>query len=359
LHKVSRRWFDNHCKWELRKPADLRLDGQPMVILEDCNMIRARLIDHADGAVLEGGIELLEAWSQARQTLWLDLENEAPDAERSLLESRFGISPLAVDDAQRQRHPPKLELFDGYLFLLLKGFSAETDSIDFSVIHISFFCGHNFLVTRHTETSPSINRVWEEIGTLPPAARTHPGHLMYKVVRTIINRYSPIVLNLERRLEQLEEQMLERASDDLLNELVVYNSRLRKLRRIFGYQQVLMMQLKGDGGEHLQQNYRHEFQDAYEQMERLASLSDMLQQLTVDLMNGYISVASHRLNNIMKTLTIASVIFLPLTFLAGIYGMNFEYMPELRSHTGYFMVIGAMFTIAVALLVVFRRKRWI
>jgi hypothetical protein len=107
-----------------------------MVILEDCNMIRARLIDHADGAVLEGGIELLEAWSQARQTLWLDLENEAPDAERSLLESRFGISPLAVDDAQRQRHPPKLELFDGYLFLLLKGFSAETDSIDFSVIHI-------------------------------------------------------------------------------------------------------------------------------------------------------------------------------------------------------------------------------
>jgi magnesium transporter len=201
--------------------------------------------------------------------------------------------------------------------------------------------------------------VWEEIGTLPPAARTHPGHLMYKVVRTIINRYSPIVLNLERRLEQLEEQMLERASDDLLNELVVYNSRLRKLRRIFGYQQVLMMQLKGDGGEHLQQNYRHEFQDAYEQMERLASLSDMLQQLTVDLMNGYISVASHRLNNIMKTLTIASVIFLPLTFLAGIYGMNFEYMPELRSHTGYFMVIGAMFTIAVALLVVFRRKRWI
>jgi magnesium transporter len=85
----------------------------------------------------------------------------------------------------------------------------------------------------------------------------------------------------------------------------------------------------------------------------------MLQQLTVDLMNGYISVASHRLNNIMKTLTIASVIFLPLTFLAGIYGMNFEYMPELRSHTGYFMVIGAMFAIAVALLVVFRRKRWI
>jgi len=153
--------------------------------------------------------------------------------------------------------------------------------------------------------------------------------------------------------------MLENARDELLNELVSYNSRLRKLRRIFGYQQALLSELKGEGLHSLQDNYRHEFQDAFEQMERLASLTDMLQSLTGDLINGYISVASHRLNNIMKTLTIASVIFLPLTFVAGIYGMNFQHMPELSSKDGYFMVLGFMVFLAICLLFVFRRKRWL
>ena len=322
-------------------------------------MIRALLIDHDTGDIQRGDLGLLESWSAHSQTLWLDLEGEPADSERELLSERFGISRLAIDDAQRKRHPPKLEWFDDYFFLLLKGFSAETDSIDFAVIHISFFCGQNFLLTRHAEVSPSINRTLDQLEGFPRETRTHPAHLLYRVVRTIIDRYSPIVLNLEARLETLEEQMLSHPSDELLNELVGYNSRLRKLRRIFGYQQAVLAELKGEGLHALQENYQHEFQDAFEQMERLASLSEMLQQLTGDLINGYISVASHRLNNIMKTLTIASVIFLPLTFLAGIYGMNFENMPELKSSLGYFVVLGVMIALAIGLLFVFRRKHWL
>lgn len=322
-------------------------------------MIRALLIDHETGALTHGGIELVEKWSRITQTLWLDLEGEPRGPERKLLSETFGINKLAIDDAQRDRHPPKLEWFDDYFFLLIKGFSADTDSIDFDVIHISFFCGLNFLVTRHADVSPSINRVWEQVKGDNRVDSSHPGHLVYRVVRKIIDRYSPIVLSLEARMETLEEEMLERPRDDLLNELVTYNSRLRKLRRIFGYQQGLMWQLKADGLPLLQENSTHEFQDAFEQMERLASLCEMLQHLTGDLINGYVSVASHRLNNIMKTLTIASVIFLPLTFLAGIYGMNFENMPELSSRSGYFIVIGVMVALALTLLVVFKRKRWI
>ncbi len=322
-------------------------------------MIRALLIDHQSGSMVRGGIELYDQWARDTQTLWVDLENEPKASERELLSGKFGINKLAIDDAQRTRHPPKLEWFDDYFFLLLKGFSAETESIDFSVIHISFFCGANFLVTRHAEISPSINRVWEQLDTEENLADSHPGQLLYRVVRTIIDRYTPIILNLEARMETLEEEMLENPRDDLLSELVTYNSRLRKLRRIFGYQQGLMWQLKADDLPHLHGNYRHEFQDAFEQMERLASLTEMLQHLAGDLINGYISVASHRLNNIMKTLTIASVIFLPLTFLAGIYGMNFEHMPELQFSSAYYVVIGVMVTLALILLMVFRHKRWI
>jgi magnesium transporter len=322
-------------------------------------MIRGLLINQQTGKLVVGGAELYEQWDRNTQSLWLDLEAEPRDSERELLAGKFGINKLAIDDAQRARHPPKLEWFDDYFFLLLKGFSANTDSIDFSVIHISFFCGANFLVTRHAEVSPSTNRVWAQLEEAPTVATRHPGQLLYRVVRTIIDRYTPIILSLEARMETLEEEMLENARDEILSELVTYNSRLRKLRRIFGYQQGLMSQLKAEGLPLLQKSYRHEFQDAFEQMERLASLTEMLQHLAGDLINGYISVASHRLNNIMKTLTIASVIFLPLTFLAGIYGMNFENMPELQWSSAYYVVIGVMITLAITLLIVFRRKRWI
>lgn len=322
-------------------------------------MIRIHLIEDSAGATRTGGPELLEAWTRDTQTLWLDLEDEPAEAERALLSDTFGISSLAIDDAQRKRHPPKIEWFDGYVFLLLKGFSAETKSIDFSVIHISFFCGRNFLVTRHAAVSPSVNAVWAALEANTFAGERSAARILYRVLRTIIDRYSPIILNLEARLEELEEEMLENARDEILAELVTYNSRLRKLRRIFGYQQAVLGELKHDGESLLGASCQHEFQDAFEQMERMSSLSEMLQSLTGDLINGYISVASHHLNNIMKTLTIASVIFLPLTFVAGIYGMNFENMPELSSKVGYFVVIGIMVFIALSLLVVFRRKRWL
>lgn len=322
-------------------------------------MIRIHLIDDSSGTIQSGGQELLQAWSRETHTLWIDLEDEPAGPERALLADTFGINALAIDDAQRKRHPPKIEFFDKYLFMLLKGFSAETNSIDFSVIHISFFCGRNFLITRHAEVSPSVNAVWKALEDGRFEGERSAPRLLYRVVRTIIDRYSPIVLNLEARLEELEEQMLENARDEILAELVTYNSRLRKLRRIFGYQQAVLGELKNDGGPLLGESCQHEFQDAYEQMERMASLSEMLQHLTGDLINGYISVASHHLNNIMKTLTIASVIFLPLTFVAGIYGMNFENMPELSSRDGYFIVIGVMVFIATSLLFVFRRKRWL
>jgi magnesium transporter len=307
-----------------------------------------------------GGVDLLSGWNpENRDFVWVDFDQEEKQREREIMEQQFRINSLAVDDAQRDRHPPKLEWFDNCFFLLLKGFTADTDSIEFSIVHISLFVGRSFLVTRHSMTSLSINQVLERIGRNEIDVGKGPGHLCYKIVRTIIDRYTPIILTLESRLDTMEEQMLEDPSDDLLAELVTYNSQLKKLRRIFSYQQTVLAQLPHSDSKFLHDEGRHEFQDSFEQMERLASLSAMLQELTRDLIDGYISISSHRLNNIMKLLTIASVIFLPMTFIAGIYGMNFENMPELSSTYGYFFVIGVLGAIAVGLLFAFKRMRWL
>ncbi len=323
-------------------------------------MIRVVRYSGSKRAIETGGEELLEGWDRnSEDFIWVDFDDEAKARERSVMERQFAINPLALDDAQRDRHPPKLEWFDGYFFLLLKGFTAETESIDFSIVHISFFVGRNFLLTRHAMKSPSIDRVFKRVCEKDVDVTKGPGHVCYKIVRTIIDRYTPIILTLEGRLDVAEEQMLEDPNDNLLAELVSYNSQLKKLRRIFLYQQNILSELRQGGSDFVDTHNAHEFQDVFEQMERLASLSAMLQELTRDLIDGYISISSHRLNNIMKILTIASVIFLPLTFIAGIYGMNFENMPELKTEYGYYFIIGVLLFVATGLLFVFRKMRWL
>ena len=323
-------------------------------------MIRAALIDTQSGAFAAGGEELLAQWSETDgRILWLDLESHEPATERKLLTSRFGINNLAIDDAQRDRHPPKLEWFTDHYFLLLKAFNATTDSINFGILHISFFVGEKFIVTRHDGESPSINRIWSGMENGKEQRATSTNHICYRIVRTIVDRYTPIILKLEKRLEEMEDLMLKAPSDSLLSEMINYNSRLKKLRRIFVYQEAIFDQMQKHRHISGDDPVRHEFQDIHEQMERLASLTDLFQGLTRDLIDGYISVTSHRLNQIMKVLTIVAVIFLPLTFLAGIYGMNFDNMPELRWDKAYYVVLGVMLGLAVGMIALFRKLKWL
>ncbi len=323
-------------------------------------MIRTILFNPETQQQQIGGEELIQSWREDQNLiLWLDFENHDKEQERSILLEHFSIHKLAINDAQRDRHPPKLEWFPNYYFLLVKAFNAQTDSINFGILHISFFVGNNFIVTRHDGVSPSVNKNWD----LVTQKKLNPGkgtdHLCYKVVRTVVDRYTPIILKLEKRLEELEDLMLNKPDDTLLTELINYNSRLKKLRRIFSYQEVIFSELISHARNDARESTIHEFQDIHEQMERLSSLSDLFQGLARDLIDGYISVTSHRLNQIMKVLTIVAVIFLPLTFIAGIYGMNFDHMPELHYERGYYLVIGLMVFVAVGLIALFKKLKWL
>lgn len=306
-----------------------------------------------------GGEELLSVPpAQTGAWVWADFDSVDKEYERQLLQHHFGLQMLAIQDAQRERHPPKHELFENCLFLLLRELSdPEVTSDDPRFTHIAIFTAENFLVTRRNRPSPAINDTWRSstVGQLERG----PAHIVYRICRSIVDHYTPFVLTLEERLGQLEDEMFAKPSDSILEALADYNRILKKLRRTFTYQHGMMQQVaRGDEGV-LNLFDDHEFNDIYENFERLASLCQLNQELAVDLLNTYLSVSAHRLNQIMRVLTIAAVIFLPLGLLAGIYGMNFEYIPELSYRFGYFAVIGIMVSVAVVLIVIFRFKKWL
>lgn len=311
-----------------------------------------------DGGELRvGTAELIDAWRTLPDAyLWVDLEHDASDATKVLTE--FGADDTVIEQTLAVRYPPKLETVIGdAVFMLLRGLDATSNSINFGTIQLAFLIGDRFLISRHSAKSPSIERVQEQLVAGLSSVGRRPGQLALDVAEVLVGRYVPIVLNLEGRLEQIEDEMFENPTDDLLNELLRYKRQLKKLRRIASYQVTLFERVRREGHPLFKGMERHAA-EVSEQFERIVSLSNLHNDLANDLMNGYLSLSSHRLNNIMRVLTIITCIFVPITFIAGIYGMNFEYMPELATRNAYFIVLTFMGVVAVGLLVLFKRKQW-
>jgi len=322
-------------------------------------VIRVFLSDPNTGESHQGGKELIADWEASDSKLiWVDIGGEPHYSEEALLDG-FGIHPFAIQDALRLRHPPKLERFDDFLFILLRGLDADSIGIDFGVIQLSLFIGDRFLLTRHAQPSVSANWLFEELQRDATIMSEGPGALAVRLSNRLARRYVEILLELEPRLDEIEEQMFRQPDDTLLAELTGYKSQLRKLSRIANYHQQIAERLRDNDDPLIGAALSHEIIDLYEQIERTRSLANLHYQISTDLTDGYLGMSSHQLNRVMQILTIITVIFVPLTFLAGIYGMNFENMPELSTRTGYFVVIGIMVLIAVSQLIYFRRKKWV
>lgn len=312
-----------------------------------------------DGNAIEGGHELLDAWrTDDKAWLWIDLHDEPRETEKALLINELNFDELAVTEAQRPRHPPGFEAYDDYLYLLLKPLTAESETLDFDTLQLALFASPRLLVTRHSKPSRYLDRLHSKLRK-EGCGQTSPMALMAAIARRVTNRYGKILLGLEQRLDAIEDDLFETRTDRLMQELVGYNTALRKMRRILTYHTDAFLALRDHLDDEESEDWHSEFDDIHALMERFHSLSDLYQSVISDLIEAYISLNGHRLNQIMKVLTIVTVIFVPLTLLVGIYGMNFENIPELKSRYGYFVLLGTMAAIAVALLAWFRKVRWL
>lgn|GEM_PF-98561 len=318
------------------------------------------IYDPTNQQVQTGGEELVEGWcGDASAIIWVRITGELDKGAQKTLRKKFGIHRLALQDAMRDRHPPKLEEFSDHSFLIFKTLTDDTIDTQFSTLQSILFVGDRFLITRSSGPCRVMAKVWAAEQANPIRFKKGPDALASRLMRLFVDRYLEILFQMETKLEELESGLLEKIDDSVLAVLTGYKGDLKRLRRIFLYHEKMLRDLRSRGHHGFSEERGHELTDVYEQQERAGSLTLLFYELASDLIEGYLSLASHRLNQIMKVLTVVTVVFVPLGFLAGIYGMNFENMPELQSRSGYFILLGVMGTIATTLLLSFRKKKWL
>lgn len=323
-------------------------------------MIKCMLIK-ADKTCAYGNEELLDTWKgHPGSFLWLDFDSHDQVQEREML-LELGCHPLAIKDAQGIRHhPPKIELFKNYIFMLYRGIYQPQDDLLFEHLQICMFVGDNILITSHAKTSMSIDHLFSVEGE--KYLEKSPITLALRIFHYSCGLYLENLFEFEAKLGALEDQFQLGGDDKMMQEITLYQSRLTKLKRTFNYHSNIGAELRTlvtDETTIISTEELHTVIDVHERIERLRSLAQMHYDICGDLVNGYLSVTSHQLNATMRVLTVITAIFIPLGFLAGIYGMNFEYIPELKAPYGYFYLLGFMAFLSTSLIILFKKKRWL
>lgn len=318
---------------------------------------------HGDERVHEGftADQLPELLKDSSIVIWVDMESPTEKDEQVLLDV-FKFHPLTVEDCRENRHYPKIEEFPGYLYFIVHGVRADTSPDRFNTIEMDGFLGHNYVITYHHDTFRSINNVKQLLRTSPILCRRGPAFLCHQILDQIVDYYSPVLDDFDERIDRLEEEIftLKQPNNQILSQIMELKRSVLRMRRISVKQMdVILRMSRGEFPDLIPEDMRPFYRDVHDHLTRVVDLAESYRDLISGSLEAYLSVVSNRLNEIMKVLTIFSAIMLPLTFIAGVYGMNFDNMPELHSRYGYFATIVIMIVVALAMLFFFWRRGWL
>lgn len=304
-----------------------------------------------------GDLSLLSLPLHGDQRLWLNLSNASIDEQQQLL-AKFNIHPEFAEDFLRERHPPKLESSNGFTLMILRAYAGK-DFKDYpGHAQLSLLFSNQVLLYKcqlpeqdYAYALPSFDL---NQPTMP--IKDWVKHYIHAVSASYLEK----LINFEDELSEFEDAMLNHGDDHKMAQIMRYRSVFRKLDRNLAYQKDMFADLLELENEHLLKSLFQpvELRDFYEKFERLHSMTQMYYDQLGDLVSGYMSTSSHQINERMKLLTMVSTVFIPLTFIVGMYGMNFDNMPELHFATGYYWTLAVMAVLALVMLLGFKIKRW-
>lgn len=302
--------------------------------------------------IIERNISLEEAKSAKYSWFWVDM-NEPTQEEIQLLTTEFKFHPLAIEDCLEYVQRPKLDYYEGYHFLILH----ELQKLDLEETEIDIFVSDHFVVTFHMHRSPIISQVLESVHTDRRATKS-PLHLTHRIIDELVDSYFPLMYRLEDELADLEVDQMKKQVHNAVERLYDIRTDLSKLRRTILPTRDLLYRILNSNRFKDIIEHRIYFEDIHDHLMKLSDMIEANRDLASDIRESYFSLSSEKMNGIMKTLTLISSFFLPLTFIVGLYGMNFHFMPELTWKYGYLFVLVIMGIVTLLMYIFFKRKGW-
>ena len=291
--------------------------------------------------------------------VWVDLSNPTADELRVLSDS-FHFHPLAVEDAVAQRHHPKIEQYGNYLYLILHGIDFRASQHRFATHDTDFFLGPNYLVTVHDGQTRTIPSMHDQCVRNARLLGEGPAALMHRIVDAMVDHYRPEVDKLEHKLDQMEAGVFDRPDRHVMRDILSLKRDITSLRRVTLPQRDAIGRLARREFGLITDEMAYRFRDVYDQLVRLADEGLMFQDRMASLLDAHLSSVSNRLNRVMKVLTVITTIFMPLTLLSGLWGMNVP-LPQFPGGPGaqFWWILGIMVATIATMLGVFRRMRWL
>jgi len=307
--------------------------------------------------------DLKKALKDSDSLIWLDLCDESVSSSQKVLSEIFHFHPLSIDDALVETHNPKIDEWDNYLYLALAGVNPDQplEELDKS-IELDIFLGRNYLVSYHPERIQAIDKVWVNIFRDERQVQRGSNYLLYQIIDELANEYMAMIDQLDMKVERIEDILLEKPDNLILQEIFIIKRSLLNLRRIVAPQREVLNKLSRGDYAVVNMNERMYYRDVYDHLVRIHDITESLRDLVSSALDMYLSVVNNRLNDIMKTLTLITTLFMPLSFLTGFFGMNFFFAgPDFGSWTSpsaFFAALSIIVSLPLFMFLWMRKREW-
>ena len=320
---------------------------------------------------------IASAIKNKNNTVWVDIEQPSEQDYELILNQTFKFHPLSIEDCKRPLELPKVDVFDEHLFIVFHNVSSNAEKGYFKKSEVDFFLGDNFLVSVHLRKSKTIEYLQQMFtATMSVHARKKKNHkiihrtadfILYEILDNFIDRYFPLLDDWEDEVEQLEMNIIRnKAPNHLLNRLLSIKRELLTMRKSIIPQREVIKKLFSLDFPFIHRKTSFYFKDVYDHIARVYSELEIQRDMINSAFEAHTSVISKemniistRINKVMQKLTVMTAIFLPVTFLTGLFGMNFAHIPGSNSVYGFYILVVLIIAIAIGMLVYFKKNDWL
>ena len=308
----------------------------------------------------EVDVDELQSYKNNQDVVWINVNGIHDVHIIESIGSTFQLHPLVLEDIVNAEQRPKIEDYESYLFVVLKMHYFSRDSNDMASEQVSLILGKNLVISFQEQEGDVFTFVRDRIRTAKGQIRKMKSdYLFYSIIDAVVDYYFVILDHLEGRTHTLDKPLI----TDPQPEHLISIHRIREdivffRKSVWALREVLAKLDRGDLSQ-ISKQTRLYIRDVYDHIIQVVEIMESLRDTTSGMAELYLSSVSNKMNDVMKTLTIIATIFIPLTFVAGVYGMNFKFMPELEWRWGYFVVLGIMSLITAGMVLFFRRRRWL